>query len=61
MYTYIMHYLNFFLSCSIRNLTLASLSRLFTIKIDMFFLLQIKIDVFSLLQVVIRTSGESHY
>ena len=29
----IMHYLNSFLSCSIRNLTLASLSRLFTIKI----------------------------
>ena len=32
----IMHYLNSFLSCSIRNLTLASLSRLFTIKIDVF-------------------------
>ena len=32
----IMHYLNSFLSCSIRNLTLASLSRLFTIKIDAF-------------------------
>ena len=32
----IMHYLNSFLSCSIRNLTLASLSRLFTIKIDIF-------------------------
>ena len=31
-----MHYLNFFLSCSIRSLTLASLSRLFTIKIDVF-------------------------
>ena len=32
----IMHYLNSFLSCSIRNLTSASLSRLFTIKIDVF-------------------------
>ena len=32
----IMHYLNSFLSCSIRNLTLAALSRLFTIKIDVF-------------------------
>ena len=32
----IMHYLNSFLSCSIRNLTLASLSSLFTIKIDLF-------------------------
>ena len=32
----IMHYLNSFLSCSIRNLTLASLNRLFTIKIDVF-------------------------
>ena len=31
-----MYYLNSFLSCSIRNLTLASLSRLFTIKIDVF-------------------------
>ena len=39
----IMHYLNFFLSCSIRNLTLASLSRLFTIKIDGFALLQVLI------------------
>ena len=28
--------MNSFLSCSIRNLTLASLSRLFTIKIDVF-------------------------
>ena len=34
----IMHYLNSFLSCSIRNLILASLSRLFTIKIDVFVL-----------------------
>ena len=34
----IMHYLNSFLSCSIRNLTSASLSRLFEIKIDIFFL-----------------------
>ena len=32
----IMHHLNSFLSCSIRNLTLASLSRLFAIKIDVF-------------------------
>ena len=32
----IMHYLNSCLSCSIRNLTLASLSRLSTIKIDVF-------------------------
>ena len=32
----IVHYLNSFLSCSIRNLTLASLSRLFTIKTDVF-------------------------
>ena len=32
----VMHYLNSFLSCSIRNLTLDSLSRLFTIKIDVF-------------------------
>ena len=34
MYKLIMHYLNSFLLCSIRNLALASLSRLFTIKID---------------------------
>ena len=33
----IMHYLSSFMSCSIRNLTLASLSRLLTIKIDVFF------------------------
>ena len=37
----ILHYLNSFLSCSIRNLTSASLSRLFTIKIDVFALLQV--------------------
>ena len=43
MYIYIMHYFNFFLSCSIRNLTLASLSRLYTIKIDVFCLLQVLI------------------
>ena len=36
MYNVIMHYLNFFLSCSIRNLTLVSLSRLFTLSIDVF-------------------------
>ena len=41
----IMHYLNSFLSYSIRNLTLASLSRLFTIKIDVFPLLQISIPI----------------
>ena len=34
----IMHYLNSFLSCSIRNLTIVFLSRLFTIKIDVFVL-----------------------
>ena len=33
-YIYIMHHLNFLLPCSIKNLTLASLSRLFTIKSD---------------------------
>ena len=37
MYTYIMHYLIFFLSCSIKNLTLASVSRLFIIKGDVNF------------------------
>ena len=37
MHIYIMHYLNFFLSCSIENLTLASLSHLFTIKSDVNF------------------------
>ena len=42
-YNVIMQYLNSFLSCSIRNLTLASLSHLFTI------------DVFALLQVLILT------
>ena len=36
-YNISMHVLNSILSCSIRNLTLASLSRLFTIKIDVFF------------------------
>ena len=35
-YNEIMQYLNSFLSCSIRNLTLASVSLLFTIKIDVF-------------------------
>ena len=34
MYICIMHYLNFFRSCSIKNLILASLSSLFTIKSD---------------------------
>ena len=36
MYNVIMQYLNSFLSCSVRNLTLASLSLLFTIKSDVF-------------------------
>ena len=36
MYNVIMQYLNSLLSCSMRNLTLASLSRLFTIKNDVF-------------------------
>ena len=36
MYNLMMDYFNSFLSCSIKNLTLASLSRLFTIKIDVF-------------------------
>ena len=35
-YNVIMHYFNSFVSCSIRNLTLASLSILLTIKIDFF-------------------------
>ena len=39
----IIQYLNSFLSCLIRNLTLASLSLLFTIKIDVFPLLQVLI------------------
>ena len=34
---YIMQYLNFFLSCSIKNLTLASLSYLFTVESDVNF------------------------
>ena len=37
MYNVIMHCLHLFLSCPIRNLTLSSLSRLFTIKMDVFF------------------------
>ena len=37
MYIYPIHYLNFFLSCSIINLTLASVSHLFTIKSDVIF------------------------
>ena len=36
MYNVVMHYLNSFLSCSIRYLNLAFLSCLFTIKIDVF-------------------------
>ena len=46
----IMHYMNSFLSCSIIILTLASLSRLFTMKIDVFALLQVLIPtvVFSM-------------
>ena len=38
MYIYIMLYLNFFLSSTIKNLTLASVSRLVTIKSDVIFL-----------------------
>ena len=37
MYSYIMHYLNFFLLCLIKNLALASLSLSFTIKSDVNF------------------------
>ena len=37
MYIYLMHCLNFFLSCSIKNLTLATLSHLYTIKSDVNF------------------------
>ena len=36
MYNVMVHYLDSFLSCSIRNLILASLSHLITIKIDVF-------------------------
>ena len=43
MYNVIMHHLNSFLSRSIRNLTLASLSRLFTMKIDVFPFLKVSI------------------
>ena len=43
MYNVIMQYLNSFLSCSIRSLTLASLILLFTIKIDFFPFLQVLI------------------
>ena len=57
MYIYMMHYLNLFLSCSIKNLTLASLSRLFTIKSD--------VHYFPCLQVLIPTVvfffSESNY
>ena len=38
MYNVIVHYLNSFLSCSFRNLTLASLGILLTKKIDVFLL-----------------------
>ena len=37
-YIYIMQYLNFFFSCSTKNLTLAPVSHLFTIKSDVNFL-----------------------
>ena len=46
MYNVVVHYLNSFLSCSIRYLNLAFLSRLFTIKIY---------DFFPFLQVLIAT------
>ena len=50
MYNVIMQHLNSFLSYPIRNLTLASLSLLFTIKIDVFPFLQVLIPtvVFSM-------------
>ena len=41
MYHAIMHCLNSFLLCSIRNLTLTSLSRLFTINLMFFPFLQV--------------------
>ena len=41
MYNVIIHCLYLFLSCPIRNLTLSSLSRLFTIKMDVFSVLQV--------------------
>ena len=47
MYNVIMQYLNSFLSCSIRNLTLASPSRLFTIKIVFPLFLQVLIPQWS--------------
>ena len=43
MHNVIMQYLNYLLSRSIRNLTVASLSLSFTIKIDVFALLQVLI------------------
>ena len=43
MYNVIIHCLYLFLSCPIRNLTLSSLSRLFTIKMDVFSVLQVLI------------------
>ena len=43
MYKVTINYLNFFLSCPITDLTLSSLSRLFTIKIDVFSVLQVLI------------------
>ena len=45
MYNVIMQYLNSFLLCSIRNLTSGSLSRLFTIKIDVFSFLKVLIQL----------------
>ena len=55
MYNVIIHYLNFFLSYPIRNLTLSSLSRLLTIKIDVFF------SVLQVLIPIVVFSRESNY
>ena len=41
MYNVIIHCLYLFLSCPIRNLTLSSLSHLFTIKMGVFSVLQV--------------------
>ena len=57
----IIHYLNSFLSCSIRNLTLASLSRLFTIKIAVFALFTSFNSHTSLFSMKAITENQSHY
>ena len=43
MYNVIIHCLYLFLSCPIRDVTLSSLSHLFTIKMDVFSVLQVLI------------------